>query len=173
MVAALIRRHAMQLAALHYNREREDLGRCSVGGGVIGLSLAWQLRHASASVLVVEKGEPAREATAAAGGMIAHCDPAIPPALAAMALASARMYPEFVAELRAEAFNHPTCASREPSSSPELRALQHARASVRCPRQNSRSWSRSSKCAAVPTCCQSAASIPASWVALLKKRHGP
>ncbi len=78
-----------------------------IGGGVIGLSLAWQLRHASASVLVVEKGEPAREATAAAGGMIAHCDPAIPPALAAMALASARMYPEFVAELRAEAFESP------------------------------------------------------------------
>jgi glycine oxidase len=78
-----------------------------VGGGVIGLSLAWRLRHASTTVLVVEKGEPAREATAAAGGMIAHCDPAIPPELAAMALASARMYPEFVAELRAEAFESP------------------------------------------------------------------
>jgi glycine oxidase len=78
-----------------------------IGGGVIGLSLAWRLRHVSASVLVVEKGEPAREATAAAGGMIAHCDPAIPAELAAMALASARMYPEFVAELRAEAFESP------------------------------------------------------------------
>jgi glycine oxidase len=78
-----------------------------IGGGVIGLSLAWRLRHASANVLVVEKGEPAREATAAAGGMIAHCDPAIPAELAAMALASARMYPEFVAELRAEAFESP------------------------------------------------------------------
>lgn len=78
-----------------------------IGGGVIGLSLAWRLRHANATVLVVEKGEPAREATAAAGGMIAHCDPAIPPELAAMTLASARMYPEFVAELRAEAFESP------------------------------------------------------------------
>ncbi len=58
-------------------------------------------------MLVVEKGEPAREATAAAGGMIAHCDPAVPAELAAMTLASARMYPEFVAELRAEAFESP------------------------------------------------------------------
>lgn len=78
-----------------------------VGGGVIGLSLAWGVRHASASVLVVEKAEPAREATSAAGGMIANCDPAIPPELAAMADISARMYPEFVAELRAEAFESP------------------------------------------------------------------
>ncbi len=78
-----------------------------IGGGVIGLSLAWRLRHASANVLVVERHEPAREATYAAGGMIAHCDPAIPPELKAMAEASARMYPEFVAELRAEAFESP------------------------------------------------------------------
>jgi glycine oxidase len=71
------------------------------------LSLAWRLRHAGASVLVVERHEPAREATYAAGGMIAHCDPAIPSELTAMADASARMYPDFVAELRAEAFENP------------------------------------------------------------------
>jgi glycine oxidase len=39
--------------------------------------------------------------------MIAHCDPAIPPQLHAMADASARMYPEFVAEIRAKAFESP------------------------------------------------------------------
>ncbi len=78
-----------------------------IGGGVIGLSFAWRLRRAGASVLVVERHEPAREATSAAGGMIAHCDPAIPPELKAMAEASARMYPEFVAELRAEAYESP------------------------------------------------------------------
>ncbi len=112
-----------------------------IGGGVIGLSLAWRLRHANATVLVIEKGEPAREATAAAAGMIAHCDPAIPPELAAMALASARMYPEFVAELRAEAFespdlreqgtilfaeehDSPTCEGARPLSEPELTELE-------------------------------------------------
>ncbi|HME32169.1 MAG TPA: glycine oxidase ThiO [Terriglobales bacterium] len=78
-----------------------------VGGGVIGLSLAWRLRRNGASVLVVEKGEPAREATHAAGGMIAHCDPHNPPALAEMIAASARLYPEFVRELRDGAFESP------------------------------------------------------------------
>jgi glycine oxidase len=71
------------------------------------LSLAWRLRHSGARVLIVEKGEPWREATYAAGGMIAHCDPGIPPALQELVTASARMYPEFVRELRAEAFQSP------------------------------------------------------------------
>jgi glycine oxidase len=78
-----------------------------IGGGVIGLSLAWRLRKAAATVLVVEKGEPAREATYAAGGMLADCDPAIPPELRTLATASARLYPEFVKELQAEAFQSP------------------------------------------------------------------
>ena len=78
-----------------------------IGGGVIGLSLAWRLRKSSATVLVVEKGEPVREATYAAGGMLAACDPSIPPELRAFATESARMYPEFVKELQAEAFQSP------------------------------------------------------------------
>jgi glycine oxidase len=78
-----------------------------IGGGVIGLSLAWRLRHEGLTVLVVEKGEPAREATHAAGGMIAHCDPHNPPELAGLIAASAQMYPEFVRDLRAEAFESP------------------------------------------------------------------
>ena len=78
-----------------------------IGGGVIGLSLAWRLRKTGALVLVVEKTEPAREATHASAGMIAHCDPGNPPELVGMVAASARMYPEFVTELRAEAFESP------------------------------------------------------------------
>ncbi len=78
-----------------------------VGAGVIGLSLAWRLRNAGGSVLVVEKGEPAREATYAAGGMIAHCDPHNPAQLAELIAASARQYPEFVRHLRDEAFESP------------------------------------------------------------------
>jgi glycine oxidase len=78
-----------------------------IGGGVIGLSLAWRLRHHGLTALVVEKGEPAREATHAAGGMIAHCDPHCPPELAGMMVASARLYPEFAHELRDEAFESP------------------------------------------------------------------
>ncbi len=78
-----------------------------IGAGVIGLSLAWRLRQSGATVLVVEKGEPFREATYAAGGMIAHCDPGTPPPLKELVAASARLYPEFVRQLRAEAFESP------------------------------------------------------------------
>ena len=78
-----------------------------IGAGAIGMSLAWRLRQRGLAVLVVEKGEPGREATHAAGGMIAHCDPNLPPLLRPLARASAALYPEFVRELRAEAFESP------------------------------------------------------------------
>jgi len=39
--------------------------------------------------------------------MIAHCDPENPPQMAQMVAASGRMYPQFIAELRAEAFESP------------------------------------------------------------------
>jgi glycine/D-amino acid oxidase-like deaminating enzyme len=74
-----------------------------VGGGVIGLSLAWKLKAHRLNVLVVEKQEPAREATYAAGGMIASCDPNIPLCLRPLVDASAQMYPTFVHELQDEA----------------------------------------------------------------------
>jgi glycine oxidase len=73
-----------------------------VGAGIIGLSLAIELRKTGISVLVVEKGEPGREASWAAGGMLADFGLEIPAPLQALATASARMYPEFVHELEDE-----------------------------------------------------------------------
>jgi glycine oxidase len=73
-----------------------------VGGGIIGLSLAIALRKRGASVLVVERGEPGREASDAAGGMLVDCPLETAPALQALATASARMYPEFAHELEVE-----------------------------------------------------------------------
>ena len=73
-----------------------------VGGGVIGLSLAWRLKAHRLRVLVIEKHEPAREASFAAGGMIANCDPHIPPQLKPLVAASALLYPEFVREIQDE-----------------------------------------------------------------------
>lgn len=70
-----------------------------VGAGVIGLSLAWRLKHEGLNVVAIEKSEPARESSHAAGGMIANCDPHLPPALKPLADAGAAMYPEFVQEL--------------------------------------------------------------------------
>lgn len=73
-----------------------------IGGGIIGLSLAVVLRKRGASVLVVERGEPGREASHAAGGMLVDCPLETPTALQPLATASARMYPEFVHELEIE-----------------------------------------------------------------------
>ncbi len=73
-----------------------------IGGGIIGLSLSIALRKRGASVLIVERGEPGREASHAAAGMLADFPLEMPPALQALASASARMYPEFVHELQDE-----------------------------------------------------------------------
>ncbi len=78
-----------------------------VGAGVIGLSLAWRLKSEGMTVLVIDKGEPGREASQAAGGMIAHCDPHLPDVLRSLAFASAAMYPEFVHELQDESGESP------------------------------------------------------------------
>ncbi len=73
-----------------------------IGAGIIGLSLAIQLRKRGLKVLVVERGEPGREASSAAAGMLADCGRETPPLLQPLASASARMYPEFVHELQDE-----------------------------------------------------------------------
>jgi glycine oxidase len=73
-----------------------------IGGGIIGLSLSLELRKKGANVLIVERGEPGREASYAAGGMLVDCGEETPAALQPLATASARMYPEFVHELRLE-----------------------------------------------------------------------
>lgn len=73
-----------------------------IGGGIIGLSLAIALRKKGASVLVVERGEPGREASHAAGGMLVDCPLETLAPLQPLATASARMYPEFAHELEVE-----------------------------------------------------------------------
>lgn len=73
-----------------------------VGGGIIGLSLALELRKKGAGVLIVERGEPGREASHAAGGMLVDCLIETPAALQTLATASANMYPEFAHEVELE-----------------------------------------------------------------------
>ncbi len=77
-----------------------------IGGGIIGLSLAIALRKRGVKVLLVERGEPGREASHAAAGMLVACAAETPAALQALATASARMYPEFVHELQDESGMH-------------------------------------------------------------------
>lgn len=73
-----------------------------IGGGIIGLSLGIALRKQGLTVLIVERGEPGREASHAAAGMLAASGTEIPAALRVLAEASARLYPEFVHELEDE-----------------------------------------------------------------------
>jgi glycine oxidase len=73
-----------------------------IGGGIIGLSLAISLRKQGLRVLIVERGEPGREASHAAAGMLVGSGNEIPQKLRPLAEASARLYPEFVHELEDE-----------------------------------------------------------------------
>jgi glycine oxidase len=87
---------------LFYNAEVKTWDVIVIGGGIIGLSLAIALRKRGASVLVVERGEPGREASHAAGGMLVDCSLETPSLLQPLATASARMYPEFAHEVEVE-----------------------------------------------------------------------
>ncbi len=77
-----------------------------IGGGIIGLALALGLRRRGATILIVERGEPGREASYAAGGMLVDCPLETAPPLQPLATASARMYPEFAQELELESEVH-------------------------------------------------------------------
>lgn len=73
-----------------------------IGAGIIGLSLAIALRKQGLRILIVERGEPGREASSAAAGMLVASGTELPPALHSLAAESARMYPEFVHEIEDE-----------------------------------------------------------------------
>ncbi len=72
-----------------------------IGGGVIGCSIAWRLAQAGMRVAVIERGEIGREASWAAGGMLAplaEADKA--DSFFELAVASRAMYVDFADELR-------------------------------------------------------------------------
>jgi glycine oxidase len=85
-----------------YNANVKSWDVIIVGGGIIGLSLSIALRKRGLTVLVVERGEPGREASHAAAGMLADFPLETPSPLQLLASASARMYPEFVHQLQDE-----------------------------------------------------------------------
>ena len=69
------------------------------GAGIIGVSVALELRRRGVEVLVLDRGEPGREASSAAAGMLAFADPETPALLRPLATASAHFFPEYVADL--------------------------------------------------------------------------
>ncbi|MEH3054963.1 MAG: glycine oxidase ThiO [Patulibacter minatonensis] len=76
-----------------------------VGGGIIGLSIAWRLARGGASVVLFERGALAGEATNVAAGMLAPVSEADPAEslLLELGLASVGRWPTFAAELEADA----------------------------------------------------------------------
>ncbi|HEV7804445.1 MAG TPA: glycine oxidase ThiO [Solirubrobacteraceae bacterium] len=72
-----------------------------IGGGVIGLAVAWRAARRGASVCVLERGELGGGTSHVAAGMLAPVTEADPGELALLdlGLRSARMWPAFAAEL--------------------------------------------------------------------------
>ena len=72
-----------------------------VGGGVIGLTVAWRAAGRGLRVVVLERGDPGHGTSWVAAGMLAPVSEADPSeqSLLALGLASAARYPAFVEEL--------------------------------------------------------------------------
>jgi len=71
-----------------------------VGGGLIGVSIAFELAAAKLRVVVLDRQEPGREASWAAAGMLSPAPDSLGDApLVPLARESLRLYPEFVAAL--------------------------------------------------------------------------
>lgn len=75
-----------------------------IGGGVIGLSIAWRLARRGEDVLVLERGETGQEASRVAAGMLAAAAEVgfEEPELYALCRTSLKHWPAFAAELESE-----------------------------------------------------------------------
>src|SRR4051794_8469296 len=76
-----------------------------IGGGVIGLAVAWTARRRGLSVTVFDRGPLGQGASRVAAGMLAPVSEVVAgePAVLRAGLASARRWPSFAAELEAAA----------------------------------------------------------------------
>jgi glycine oxidase len=72
-----------------------------IGGGIIGLALALELRKRDWTVLVLDRGQPGHEASSAGAGMLAAAEVEGPDSLRALAHLSAGLYPEFISQAKA------------------------------------------------------------------------
>ena len=109
------------------------------GAGIIGVSLALELRSRGADVLVLDSAEPGKEASSAAAGMLSAVDPETPLQLRTLTRASADLYPAFVEKLERlsgmktdfrsgaiDLFQTSQAPADRPISEVELKALEPA-----------------------------------------------
>jgi glycine oxidase len=100
--------------ASRYNRIMGQARHIAIaGGGIIGLSCALVLRSRGLEITVLEAGEAAKEASWAAGGMLAAEDPENPPALLSLSRYSRSLYPEFLQEIEALSGQHVSLRTHE------------------------------------------------------------
>jgi glycine oxidase len=87
------------------NRHVSAVDLAVIGAGAIGLTIAWQARRRGLSVVVLERHDSGRGTSWLAAGMIAPVAEAVAgeEPLLELGLASAGLYPGFVAELEATA----------------------------------------------------------------------
>ena len=81
--------------------KRQSYDAIVVGAGVIGLSCAWRIGERGGRVLVLDRADPPAGATRVAAGMLAPVGELAfgEPDLLEMTLASAALYPDFIAAL--------------------------------------------------------------------------
>ena len=71
-----------------------------IGGGLIGCAIALRLAQARLAVCVIDRGDPGKEASSAAAGMLAPQGEMVEPgAFFQLCMASRRLYPSFAAEV--------------------------------------------------------------------------
>ncbi|MFN3926375.1 MAG: glycine oxidase ThiO [Pseudanabaenaceae cyanobacterium] len=73
-----------------------------IGGGIVGLGIAWELGRRGVEVTVLERGEPCQGATWAAGGMLAPTAEGLTGELLQLSLQSLQLYPKWIADLQRE-----------------------------------------------------------------------
>lgn len=93
-----------------------------IGGGAVGLSCAWKLALKGARVVLFDRSQPGREASYAAGGMLApSCEGAVHPwnckeasrsAMLDLCFASRNLYADFAAQLLEESGIDPELSLR-------------------------------------------------------------
>jgi glycine oxidase len=80
--------------------ERDAVKVLVVGGGVIGCAIAFELAKAGCAVTLIERGMPGAEASGAAAGLLSPLSDCPVPGYRDLAIASWRLYPGVVRELR-------------------------------------------------------------------------
>jgi glycine oxidase len=96
------------------------------GGGIIGLSCALVLRSRGLQITVLEAGRAAKEASWAAGGMLAAEDPENPAALLPLSRYSRDLYPEFLREIEALSGQRVSLRTHETVQTLHQETLEHA-----------------------------------------------